>query len=509
MVLSIKFTPKKIYIAEQSTGSGGVRVYKTLQTDMPEGSYQKGVIINTTEVAAKIREVLRDNAVRTKRAAMSLNGVDMIQKEFLIPYANEKQTRGMIENELKKSDLLKNEYLFDYVCHQNAEQKKEGMQNVNTYLVPRQLVQNYMQTLQRAGLIPVKLKPLNDSMDKIVKALRLQERDSITILAYVEATGAEVCMTGKGEKNVYRSIQLDEEEFFEENIFILSAKQGISQTIDQEQKILDSLTETISKLVQFQSQRNKNSVVAEILLYGDMAQNSNFVEKVGELSNILTNTCEIPDHYLRYVGKNCDLNYNYDMVALEWSRLLGEKKELSFVKQFNEQKSGYITAKDQIPVFIMGGLAGVVLLAGITFKILDLKNQAEIKTNEEQIEQIITSDQYNQNLRNVRLVEEYASYNAICNEYIRILEETSRFESKLLTSIDRLKPDEIQIISYQYENKTIIVNCKSSNQDGPAIFAEVVTNAGIFPAVEYTGFQLENDIEGADYYRFLLKCQVE
>lgn len=507
MVLSIKFTSKNIYITEQETNKHCVKVHRTFLIDMPDGAFQRGVVINTSEVADKVRVVLRENAVRTKKAIVCMNGGDITDKECSVPVASERHTQQMVQNELRKSDLYKNEYLYDYIYGDRSETKDGEMQNIIAYLMPKQLIQNYMQTIQRAGLIPVKFKPLNDGMDKIIKLLELSDKQTLTILACVDAINAEVCIIGKGKKPVNRSIYLEDDDILEENIFILATAQTMLQNMNQEQKMLDNLTETISKLVQFQSQRDKDSVVSEILLYGELAQRNSFVEKVAEITGIKTMKCRIPDKYLKIVGKDCNLMSNIDLIAIDSSKLVGEKKELSFVKQFNEQKSGYITTKDKLPVYIMAALVIVGFIVGGVFKELDYQNRKQSERLEANIQEIITSDQYIQNLRNIRLLEEYTAYNAVSEEYIRILEETSRFESELIKQIDDLKPGDIEISSYAYENGVLIVSCKAKDQEGPAKFAEVVTEVNYFSTVEYTGFSLESDILGNSNYSFLLKCK--
>lgn len=509
MVLSIKFTSNKIYISEQSSGQHTVKVYKTFMIDMPEGAYQKGVIIDTVTVAAKIAETLKEGNVRTKEVISVILGTDILQKEMQLPYASMKETRGMVESELRRIDLLKNEYLFDFITENDKKGKNQGeTRTTSVSLIPKTLVHNYMQTLQKAGLKPVKIKPFYDTMDKLIRILEIDKKDDITILAYVEQKDAEICITGRNMKNVYRSIQIEDEEHIEENMYILSTKQSIQKNNSSEQVMLEKLAEGISRLVQFQLQRNRDLQVKEILLYGELAQGDEFIANLADSTGMNVRRCELPSTVLK-IGSKADLKSNLDMVAIDLSRRVGENKELCFVKQYNEQKSGFITKKDLIPVYIMSVILLVVLIAGIIAGVFDYQYRKKTADCEKQIESMITSKQYNDNLIKQEMLQSYVEYNRICGQYIEVLENTGRLESKLLNDLDGMKQGKVTIDSYNFENNVLVLSCHTPDQNAPAGYAERVTNSGIFKSVEYAGFQEESDVEGISYYHFSLKCALQ
>lgn len=500
MKLAIKFSSDYISVIEQKAGAD-IQVTKCIRTKMPEGAFANGIVVNTNVVATTLKKLLKEHHVNSKSVVLCVGGMDVIYKEISIPKSAPRHVRGLIKSELMKSDSLRNGYLFDYIL---GESNEEELQNYHVYLLPADLIHNYEQTMQRAGLNLERVEPINRSMEKLAQLLSLDKREGLTILVDAEKTGIDILMIGGGAKSVYRNIQLAEENI-EENVFIVSAIQNMTQSEDPMERSYNSLMEAISRLLQFQFQSGSGHMVDQILVYGKLAEREDMLTRIEERTGIHTELCGMPEDKVRFANGRHPVGGNgYSAIGCACGKILGETKQLSFIKLPEEADT--MTLKDRIPLFI--GLTCLVGLS-ISYAALAISNASYERKNNRLESDIAAIEQLEEYQRRVEVQQEIlrlSTYNENCNTCIETLESVAAFGAEEFKKVDALVPEGIAITGYEYEGNIIRFYCTAASQDGPAAFAKIVTDAGVFENVNYTGFSAYQTQDFIVYYSFQLEC---
>lgn len=501
MKLAIKLSNDYINVTEQRVGTD-IRIGKCVRGEMPEGAFQDGIVVNTNLVADALKKLLKEHKIKSKQAILCVSGMDIMQKEIRIPKSAPRHVRALLKNELVKMDALRGGYLFDYILRE--EEKADGLDCYSVYLLPAELVHNYEQTMHRAGITLERVEPVSRSMEKLSQLLELQKRENSTILIDAEHSGIDFMMSGAGVKNVYRNIQTKEDSI-EENVFIVSAIRNLGGNENPSERVLDQLIENVSKLIQFQSQASRGRTVDQILIYGEMAADDQFVERIEQRTGIATKRCHLPAmllHHSKDVA--AEMGISYSTFGAVCGKALGEKKQLSFIQLPDEADT--MTTKDWIPL-----VTGLVCLVALSFYYMVTAfgnnfTQASNREMESEIARIEESGEYQ---RRMTLKEELlvlTDYNESCKTCIEILENTGKFETESFVSVDHLVPSGIRITGYEFDGTKVSFRCIADMQDGPADFARIVKNAAIFQDVEYTGFTAYQDTDGSTRYSFNIEC---
>lgn len=500
MKLAIKFSSDYISVIEQKAGTD-IEVAKCIQAKMPEGAFANGIVVNTNVVATTLKELLKEHHIKSKSVVLCAGGMDVIYKEISIPKSAPRHVRNLIKNELIKSDALRNGYLFDYIP---GESNEENMQNYYVYLLPTELIHNYEQTMKRAGLTLERVEPINCSMEKLAQLIGLDKREGLTILIDAEKTGIDILMTGGGAKSVYRNIQLAEENI-EENVFIVSAIQNMSQSEDPMERSYNSLMEAVSRLLQFQFQSGSGNTVDQILVYGKLAEREDILERIEERTGIHTELCSVPEDKVSFANGRYPVGGSgYSAVGCVCGKIIGETKQLSFIQLPEEADT--MTLKDRIPLVV--GLTCLVGLS-ISYAVLSAQNAHYERKNMELQHEIAVLEESEEYQRRVEVQQEIlrlSTYNENCNTCIETLESVKAFDAEEFKNVDALVPDGIKITGHEYEGNIIRFYCTAESQDGPAAFAKIVTDAGVFENVDYTGFSAYQTQDFIVYYSFQLEC---
>lgn len=501
MRLAIKFSNTYIDIMEYKVVGERIKLNKYVRGKIPEGAVENGIVINTNGVATALRELMKENQIRNQKAVLTIACSDFIRKEIEIPQSPSRHVRGLLQNELNKQEILGTGYTFDYILNKDFKPDKGQLQQYKVFLLPVELIKNYKTTFQRAGIKLVGIKPVQDSMENLAKIFGLKTKENPTLLVSAEEQEVNILLVGAGTKSVYRNRQIHEDAI-EENIFIVSAVQKIQEYLDTEEQVLEMLLEEISKLVQFQSQRDSSKQINSILVYGQLAEKQSFIDNLTLRSGIEAKRCTLPETIMaEKIGKNQIKGFHIIGALIS---TLNKKHQLSFIGLPEEED--YFSTKDKIPFYVGMGFVLLLCIVCMCIKIGNMQIRDKIEEDREAIVAIEQQEEYQRRVKIQKELQQLVKYNTNCDLCIQTLEQEGRFETKLFKEVDDLVIKGVQIQSHRYENRTVILECVAEYQDGPADFAKVVTNSNLFENVQYTGFQAYTDINGTVHYSFQLEC---
>lgn len=507
MILSIEFTAKHIHMVEETVNAKSIVVKRFVEIPMPEG-YLNGIVVNTAAVAASIQSAIKEYRIRAKKVIVTIGGADILHKELTVPVGNEKHTRGMIENELNKTGILKSEYLFDYILkkdYSKASGKENVMQNVDVYLMPRALVNNYLTTIRRSGLTAYRIETVNNSMSRLSRMLKIDDKEDMTVLCCAEEDHIGVLFVGAGNKMIYRSTQIKAEDMIEENAFIVSAVQSLSRGKDPAEMALEEIVENVSKLVQFHSQTGKGNKVGQILLYGDLSRDASFLERIENATGIPTRKCSVPDKVS--VTGGGDLTC-LNVIGASAGKMpdLDEAKDLDFFQLMKDRKKEVTTKKDLLPLAV--GMGAVLIVAGL-YSLQTLKN-ATVEASVQSVQNYVDDVDNQKKYQKAKALQDYVvslvAYNKTCNEFIDLIKNTPRLEASDFIDLDKIVPANVAIDSYSYEDGVLSISCTTTQQDGASAFAKTLAGSGLYTDVKYTGFSEATAKDGKSAYSFQLVC---
>lgn len=503
MELMIELTNHNIEIMEYKLKKGKMIINKKVSANMPQGVLEKGIIVNMSAVVQQIKQLLKEHQIRTKIATLCVNEMDIIKNEITVPKGNHKQTRGLIEMELKRSDNFEKGFVFDFVLSRYQEDI-ENMLTYTVYLLHEDLIKIYETTLARAGLILEAIVPVSHSMERMSELLKLKKKSGLTILISAEEDGINLLLVGEGIKEIHRSLDMNESNIATENIFILSSIPAIQTSKDGIGRVVDGIGESVSKLVQFRSQTSVDSEVERILIYGPLAKEEGFIERVEERCGIPSFLCELPKEKVKLSSgiKNDSLRYNG--IGAKCGIMEGIKREVSFFYLSGSKLES--TIKEY--AILLTGVAAILILT-ISYAFIGVANnniERENKALEKEIAAIEIQEEYQRKKALQEEINTLIEYNNNSRMCIEIMQQNVRFEASEFSKIDRLLPSTMSISSYTF-NGNIVLQCLADDQDGPADLARILTNAGIFEEVKYTGFTTTQEIDGVTRYSFQLECK--
>jgi len=151
-----------LYIDDTNLGlleAKGRRVKKWASLPLEPGLVQGGVVLDTAELANKIRELLKGQKVRTKKAIVGLSGLHCLSRVVTVPNVSKDLLAKAVSQEAERTLSVSLDQL--YLSWQVISSSKEEMQ-VFVAAVPRNTADSMIEALSQAGIKPylMDLKPL-------------------------------------------------------------------------------------------------------------------------------------------------------------------------------------------------------------------------------------------------------------------------------------------------------------------------------------------------------------
>ena len=137
----------------------GKRVKKWASVPLEPGLVQDGVVLDTAELADKIRELLKAQKVRTKKAIVGLSGLHCLSRVLTVPKISKDLLAKAVSQEAERTLSVPLDQL--YLSWQVISSSKEEMQ-IFVAAVPCNTADSMIEALRQADMKPylMDLKPL-------------------------------------------------------------------------------------------------------------------------------------------------------------------------------------------------------------------------------------------------------------------------------------------------------------------------------------------------------------
>ncbi|HAC63655.1 MAG TPA: pilus assembly protein PilM, partial [Cyanothece sp. UBA12306] len=209
----LEITPERLNLAQLSKHKQGYKLSKFCTTEIPEGIFEEGKIIDSPSLAELIQEMLAENKITAKRVATAVPMREAIIRVIPIPAElDEEELRDMVLNTEAALYLPypREEVDLDYQKLGFFEDE-DGIEKVQVLLVAtrKEVTDSYMETFEQAGL-EVDILEINSF--SLIRTIREQLRQfgskEAAVLVDVEFDNTEVAIVVDGVPQFSRTVPI-------------------------------------------------------------------------------------------------------------------------------------------------------------------------------------------------------------------------------------------------------------------------------------------------------------
>ncbi|WP_054957511.1 pilus assembly protein PilM [Paenibacillus dakarensis] len=195
----------------EQTGIRYVRLHrKTWEIDkkiflpLPPGLIKENQIADGEAMLDLLKKTVKDSRIKGSEVSLSIPPSQMIVRKMVIPSTNSKQVEQLIKLEVETGLHLPFENpVYDYV----ETGSEEGQTHLLVVAAPRQLIQDYVDVVESAGL---KVSNVEISGTALARAIMLGQGNELaeTMLIHMEKSLLDVYMFHRGDPVFMRTINL-------------------------------------------------------------------------------------------------------------------------------------------------------------------------------------------------------------------------------------------------------------------------------------------------------------
>ena len=211
--VGLEITPERINIAQIAKQGQNYKLVKCCWSDIPEGIFEEGKIVDSPALAELIQEFLKENKINSKRVA---TGVPMRESMIrMIPIPSE-----LDDQELR--NLVLNHEASLYLPYPREEvdldyqklgyfQDGDGIEKVQVLLVAtrREITDAYMETFQQAGL---QVDVLEINIFALIRTIREHLRqfssNEAAVIVDIEFDNTEIAIVVDGVPQFSRTVPI-------------------------------------------------------------------------------------------------------------------------------------------------------------------------------------------------------------------------------------------------------------------------------------------------------------
>lgn len=282
-------------------------IKQTFEVAMPYNCVEDGKILDEKRLASVLASAVVKYNVKTKRAIITMNSSQIINRDLFIPIVEEDELETVIRYELQQYlPINLDEYQIRYI--KSDEVNENNQQRVFVSAFPERMLKSYYQVLHQANLHPYALELPLISIRKLIhfkkRVQKIQQLKSEQTVAFLDLGQETMNLTiyHKNQIDFTRLIRsggymLDEalrregitnDKLHEYKAYILDLKAPtlMDQHPDFKQK-LDQMVSEVEKFMQFYHNSNQEKRISRIFTYGGCAQ-------MKGMDNYLSDTLKIP-----------------------------------------------------------------------------------------------------------------------------------------------------------------------------------------------------------------------
>jgi type IV pilus assembly protein PilM len=307
-VVAFDLGSSTIKIVEGTYYKNELTIDKYIKIPSPKDAVIDGEIKKDDELAIRISEVLKSNNIKAKHGICTTNSTLIINREILIPKVEEEEMDTVVRYEIQQYLPIN---LDDYVIQVtvlNEEKDMNGSDKLNVRVIafPDKIAKGYYNLLKKLELEPYTLDVNYNAVNKLVNYIENElEYNSNDAVAFIDMGASFITVNIYKDKkldftriikaggndindylyNLYHRNFEECENFKLNGIDLLNLN---SQENDSAREIADEWIDKIEKIIQFYRNKNMNTNLEKIIIFGGCSKLKGFDKYMSEKIGIQT-----------------------------------------------------------------------------------------------------------------------------------------------------------------------------------------------------------------------------
>lgn len=328
MLLAIDIGSRYIHVVEGEYRARKFKITRAIMDLTPNGALVDGEIIDQGEIISKIRNMLYNNKIRTKKVIFSINPGSMVSRKFIIPNVKKKEVLPILQNEMNSVINFSHPHIVDYT---DANQVEDGNFEIEAVAVSEEIIKQYMHMAKSLKLRPIALDLHQNAIYKFM--LTCNDIDYNNVIVADIGNSYMNTYLFKDSVRVFTSRTLINTEQYERTLVSLGklknfnsdfkwldvSPQAISRDPILENTItlyLSNIINQLQRVMQFHismGTKDQSGQISQVYLYGAMAGMKGITEYIESYIDIPVTTvgdivnpkvCTVGDlaHYVNAIG---------------------------------------------------------------------------------------------------------------------------------------------------------------------------------------------------------------
>lgn|GEM_PF-3411609 len=261
----LTLTSEGITYLEGDLRNGRAVVTKACKEDLPKNVINNGLINDADTLGVKLSDFISNNRINTKGVELVIGVGRVLTREMNLPLVKEKELKVMVQNEVYRSVGNEDEYIVDYIVLSTDEVAKTC--KVAAYAVTSRVIKSFVDFMKEMNLECKSLDFTTNCLGKLVS--KYDSESVVTAAIAINRDAITMALLDRGIPVLSRNYKIDYEMFRRPETMSIA---------------VEELVDHYSRLVQFQTSRNRDEKVSNVYFTGDFDAIGNVNAKFKELT---------------------------------------------------------------------------------------------------------------------------------------------------------------------------------------------------------------------------------
>ncbi|MBP3234123.1 MAG: pilus assembly protein PilM [Eubacterium sp.] len=512
-VLSIDITNESITIVEiTASQKKQTYIHKVLIFETPEDSFEDGQIRDLQRIASEIRNQLNASGISNKNAIFVMNSTKIVNREVVLPFVPEKKVPALINSSASEYFPVNN--IEDYVIANTVLESfvdENGTKQLRVMAVaaPENMVRNYYDLAQAAGLKVVDIDYIGNAMLQLIKTQTTEQSTTMVIQLGSESTVLNVVHGDKlllqrtvpyGTNPVVNVVMQEKNVDATTAMTMLQNERIITVDFDDNEATgaFRYLINNIGRVMDFYASKNPDNPIDDVFLTGDGA----LIRGIDGLFKIQLNVSTRIMDSLYNVKFDPSIDLRIFSPVYLIAPIGGALKPMGFPISGVKGGSKSAGSGSELGPFIAIAVVAALAAAGICFYFIN--KEKTLQDKKAVLERQIEEKSYIEQIIAERDAAEakYTDVNAMSASTYQLNEQCLEF----IHGLEDKTPKNVVVQSFQASNEGITLPCVATSYDDVAKFIMNLKEFSFIENVYISSVSQAEDEAGDSSFTYTLTC---
>ncbi|MDR3644324.1 MAG: pilus assembly protein PilM [Clostridia bacterium] len=294
-MLAIDICSKTVSIIDGIYSNGLLRASNCAHVEMKNDITNDGVITDNTGLSILLSNLIRENGLKSRTAAVTINTSQLVSRDFDFPALKVDMLNQLVRTEMLQVLGIDKEYGVDYIINgDTADTENNRLLSVRAYALPKTLIDSYYQLLKDIHISPVAMDIHANSIVKLLRGAKINnnQNEDLFLAVYIGNTTMEVNVFQKSGVPFSRLMVSPMDDFikeyaavsrkdvsevsYSEIAFTEAALEEDGISVEIKRGFLSRITDELQRFVQFVLNNYSGRNISRIYLFGAIARFQNF-----------------------------------------------------------------------------------------------------------------------------------------------------------------------------------------------------------------------------------------